>query len=53
MADHVVKDDGELAHIELDDLKNPYPSHGMTGFDTTDDQLPPGYFRSSFFIGTM
>ncbi|KAK3059713.1 hypothetical protein LTS18_010212, partial [Coniosporium uncinatum] len=25
----------------------------MTGFDTTEEDLPPGYFTSSFFIGTM
>jgi hypothetical protein len=44
----------KMDHFEVEKLKDDaYPQHGMTGFDTTEDQLPPGYFRSSFFIGTM
>lgn len=44
----------KMDHFEVEQLKDDaYPQHGMIGFDTTEDQLPPGYFRSSFFIGTM
>jgi hypothetical protein len=54
MAETVNKDGHKMDHFEVEDLKDSsYPKHGMTGFDTTEDQLPPGYFRSSFFIGTM
>jgi hypothetical protein len=48
------KDDEEVGHLELNDLKNgSHPKHTMAGFDTTEADLPPGYFRSSFFVGTM
>jgi hypothetical protein len=54
MADVTTAPDGKMDHFEVEELKdNAYSRHGMTGFDTTEDQLPPGYFRSSFFIGTM
>jgi len=44
----------KMDHFEVEDLKDgSYPQHGMTGFDTTEENLPPGYFRSSFFVGTM
>lgn len=45
MAAHLAKTD--TVHIEDEEKKGAYEHHGMTGFDTTEDQLPPGYFRSS------
>lgn len=27
--------------------------NGVTGFETEESALPPGYFRSSYFIGSM
>jgi len=41
----------ESAHAE--DISKDVPHPTMTGFDTTEEDLPPGYFTSSFFIGTM
>lgn len=44
----------KMEHFEVEDFKDTsHAGHGMTGFDTTEDALPEGYFRSSFFIGTM
>jgi hypothetical protein len=54
MAAKMSKNDEEIGHFEDADVKDAaYPNHTMAGFDTTEDDLPPGYFRSSFFIGTM
>ena len=54
MANVLPKDVREMERVELEDLKDTFsPKHGMTGFDTTEDDLLPGYFRSSFFIGTI
>jgi len=41
----------ETAHSE--DISKDVPHPTMTGFDTTEENLPSGYFTSSFFIGTM
>lgn len=44
----------KIDHFEVESLmEESCPHHGITGFDTTEKNLPPGYFRSSFFVGTM
>lgn len=44
----------KMDHFRVEDLKEEsYTQHGMTGFDTAEENLPPGYFRNSFFVGTM
>ncbi|QDS75827.1 hypothetical protein FKW77_001054 [Venturia effusa] len=44
----------KMDHFGLERLKDESRAqHGMIGFDTTEENLPPGYFHSSFFFGTM
>lgn len=39
-----------IVHVET----NPEPEHnGVIGFETDEDGLPPGYYRSAFFLGTL
>jgi MFS family permease len=37
----------------LEKAAHGHDHHTMTGFDTNIESLPPGYFTSTFFIGTM
>lgn len=54
MTERTSKNYTETVHLENQEKKGiPITGHGMTGFDTNEAALPPGYFRSSFFIGTM
>jgi hypothetical protein len=39
-----------IAHIEAD---SKHEFNGVAGFQTDEASLPPGYYRSTFFIGTL
>lgn len=47
------KDDIELKHIEKLDNDDSLAKEQAVTFETDEHALPPGYFRSSFFVGTM
>lgn len=42
----------DLAYDEKTPSISPV-DNGVTGFETEESALPPGYFRSSYFIGSM
>jgi hypothetical protein len=47
------KDEIELKHIEKLDNEDSLVQQQAVTFETDEYALPPGYFRSSFFVGTM
>lgn len=40
----------DIAHVEG---RTHQELHGPVGFETDEDHLPPGYYTSTFFIGTL
>jgi hypothetical protein len=43
-----------ISHIEADSKTDPQTElNDMIGFQTDEANLPPGYYRSAFFLGTL
>ncbi|ORY07019.1 fungal trichothecene efflux pump [Clohesyomyces aquaticus] len=47
------KNDVELSHVEHVQNESSEVSIDQIGFVAEEDEMPPGYFRSSFFLGSM
>lgn len=45
--------DAESKHHHLEPVKTSETAGGITGFEADADDLPPGYFKSRFFLGSM
>lgn len=44
------REKGDISHVEG---VSHHGSNDPIGFQTDEDHLPPGYYRSPFFIGTL